>query len=103
MITDGRSAVHDVALVRVEQLYPFPSFELGAAIRRYTRANDVTWVQEEPANQGAWPYIALNVPDTLEGARKLRRVSRHASASPAAGSHTTHETEHKKLLGALFS
>src|SRR4051794_6209233 len=99
---DSRGA-GDVALVRVEQLFPLPADELREALSAYDAADDIVWVQEEPANQGAWPYIALNVPDTLEGNRKLRRVSRHASASPAAGSHTNHETEHKKLLGALFS
>jgi 2-oxoglutarate dehydrogenase E1 component len=93
----------DVAILRIEQLYPLPADELREALSAYDGAEDIVWVQEEPANQGPWPYIALNVPETLEGNRKLRRVSRQASASPAAGSHTSHEAEHKKLLGALFS
>src|SRR4029078_6935359 len=90
------------AIVRVEQLAPLPVPELLAAVGEFPDA-DLVWAQEEPANQGPWPFIALNLPEHLEGSRKLRRVSRQASASPAAGSHTTHETEHKKLLGALFS
>jgi multifunctional 2-oxoglutarate metabolism enzyme len=93
----------DVAILRVEQLYPLPGDELRSALSAYDAADDVVWMQEEPANQGAWPFIALNVPETLEGGRRLRRVSRQASASPAAGSHTTHEAEHKKLLAALFA
>jgi 2-oxoglutarate dehydrogenase E1 component len=92
-----------IAILRLEQLYPLPADELREALSAYGNATDVVWVQEEPANQGPWPYVALNVPDTLEGDRRLRRVSRPASASPAAGSQTTHETEHKKLLAAIFS
>ncbi|HMC70908.1 MAG TPA: thiamine pyrophosphate-dependent enzyme, partial [Mycobacteriales bacterium] len=55
----------DVAILRVEQLYPLPADELQEALSVYDGADDIVWVQEEPANQGAWPYIALNVPDTL--------------------------------------
>ena len=91
-----RPGASDVAILRIEQLYPLPADELREALSAYDGADDIVWVQEEPANQGAWPYIALNVPETLEGDRKLRRVSRPASASPAAGSHTTHEAEQQE-------
>jgi 2-oxoglutarate dehydrogenase complex dehydrogenase (E1) component-like enzyme len=94
--------VTDTAILRLEQLYPLPAEELAAALSAYGDATEVVWVQEEPANQGAWPYIALNLPDVL-GDRRLRRVSRAASASPAAGSQTSHDAEHKKLLAAVFS
>jgi 2-oxoglutarate decarboxylase len=90
----------DIALVRVEQLFPLPAEALRTTLAAYD-ADDVVWVQEEPANQGAWPYIALNLPEHLDEGR-LRRVSRTASASPAAGSHTTHEAEQVKLLDAVF-
>jgi 2-oxoglutarate dehydrogenase E1 component len=96
------SGAHDVAILRVEQLYPLPAEELNAALASYEQAADIVWVQEEPANHGAWPYMALNLPEVLEGDRRLRRVSRAASASPAVGSQTTHDSEHKKLLAALF-
>jgi 2-oxoglutarate dehydrogenase E1 component len=96
------TSASDVAIVRIEQLYPLPADDLRSALSAYDGATDIVWVQEEPANQGAWPYIALNVPETLDGDRRLRRVSRQASASPAAGSHNTHEDEHKKLLAAVF-
>jgi 2-oxoglutarate dehydrogenase E1 component len=95
------SGAHDVAILRLEQLYPLPAQALREAVSAYD-TDDVVWVQEEPANQGAWPYVALNVPEVLEGSRKLRRVSRQPSASPAAGSQTTHEAEHKQLLAAAF-
>jgi multifunctional 2-oxoglutarate metabolism enzyme len=96
------AGAHDVAILRLEQLYPLPADELRDALAAYD-TDDVVWIQEEPANQGAWPYIALNVPEVLDGARTLQRISRSASASPAAGSHTTHEAEHNKLLAAAFN
>ena len=75
----------DVAIVRVEQLYPLPVDEIRAELNRYPDA-EVVWVQEEPANQGGFPFIALNLPEHLDG-RQLLRVTRRASASPAVGSH----------------
>jgi 2-oxoglutarate dehydrogenase E1 component len=97
---DGR---HDVALLRLEQLYPLPVEQIRAALDRYRGADDVVWVQEEPANQGAWPFIALNLTKHLGDGRRLRRVSRGPSSSPAAGSHNAHEVEQAKLLDAVFS
>jgi multifunctional 2-oxoglutarate metabolism enzyme len=91
-----------VALVRVEQLYPLPTDEIAATVARYPRASDVAWVQEEPANMGAWTHVALNLPAHL-GDRKLRRISRPASASPSAGSATVHEAEQAALVDAALS
>ena len=89
------------AIVRVEQFYPLPAEELAAEAARHPRAN-LLWVQDEPANQGAWPFIALN---TLEvfGDRTLRRVSRRATASPATGNHYVHEEEAKALMIEAFN
>jgi 2-oxoglutarate dehydrogenase E1 component len=95
---DGRT---DVAITRVERLYPLPSNELIAALADYPADADIVWVQEEPANQGAWPFIALRLPEHL-GGRQLLRVSRNASASPATGSHNSHEIEQAALLDAAF-
>jgi 2-oxoglutarate dehydrogenase complex dehydrogenase (E1) component-like enzyme len=92
----------DVALVRVEQLYPLDGDAIRGALAAYPSTDDVVWVQEEPANQGAWPFMALNLPDHLDGGRRLRRVSRAASASPAAGSQTAHDAEQAKLFDAVF-
>jgi 2-oxoglutarate dehydrogenase complex dehydrogenase (E1) component-like enzyme len=97
------AGVTNTAILTVDQLYPLPVEELRTALAAYPDADDIVWVQEEPANQGAWPFMALNLPEHLDGKRKLRRVSRAASASPAAGSHAAHDAEHKKLLGALLS
>jgi 2-oxoglutarate decarboxylase len=93
----------DTAIVRVEQIYPTPFDEIRAVLSTYPHMTDLRWVQEEPANQGAWPYIALNVPEQLEVGTFLARVSRPASASPAAGSHNKHEVEQEELLDEAFA
>src|SRR4029450_12822871 len=83
----------DVAILRVEQLYPLPVDELRAALGRYPNAEDYAWVQEEPANQGAWSVVGLNLLEHLEGVR-LRRISRPAAAAPAAGSAEVADAAH---------
>ena len=85
------------ALVRLEQLYPLPAQELREQLARYRHDVDLVWVQEEPANQGSWPYMALNLPERL-GHRSLRVVSRPASASPAVGTHRQHEGEQRAVI-----
>ncbi|MDQ1127950.1 multifunctional oxoglutarate decarboxylase/oxoglutarate dehydrogenase thiamine pyrophosphate-binding subunit/dihydrolipoyllysine-residue succinyltransferase subunit [Microbacterium sp. SORGH_AS_0888] len=85
-----------IALVRLEQFYPAPIDELNAVIDAYPNA-ELVWVQEEPENQGAWPFIALEVVKFLHG-RTIRVVSRAASASPAAGSAKVHAIEHAALM-----
>jgi 2-oxoglutarate dehydrogenase complex dehydrogenase (E1) component-like enzyme len=92
----------DVALVRVEQLYPLPAEALRTTLAGYAAATDVVWVQEEPANQGAWPFMALHLPEVLAPGQTLRRVSRKASASPASGSAKVHEVEQATLVKAAF-
>jgi 2-oxoglutarate dehydrogenase E1 component len=91
------------ALLRVEQLYPTPGAEVAEALRRYPNATDVVWVQEEPANQGAYPHVALHLPEHLPAGLRLRRVSRKASAAPASGSSKVHEKEQKALIEAAFA
>ncbi|WP_460774889.1 multifunctional oxoglutarate decarboxylase/oxoglutarate dehydrogenase thiamine pyrophosphate-binding subunit/dihydrolipoyllysine-residue succinyltransferase subunit [Microbacterium sp. GXF7504] len=85
-----------IALVRLEQYYPAPVDELNAVIDSYPNA-ELVWVQEEPENQGAWPFIALELVKYLHG-RTIRVVSRAASASTAAGSAKTHAIEHAALM-----
>ncbi|SFW66415.1 multifunctional oxoglutarate decarboxylase/oxoglutarate dehydrogenase thiamine pyrophosphate-binding subunit/dihydrolipoyllysine-residue succinyltransferase subunit [Amycolatopsis australiensis] len=94
---------HDVAIVRIEQYYPLPKKKLVAALERYTNAQQVTWVQEEPENQGAWPFFGLNLPrkfpELLSG---LQVVSRRPMAAPSAGSSKVHEVEQKALIAKAF-
>lgn len=85
----------EIALVRLEQLYPTPIDELKAITDTYPNA-ELVWVQEEPENQGAWPFLALAFDAVRE--RGFRVVSRAASASPAAGSSKVHATEQADLL-----
>jgi 2-oxoglutarate dehydrogenase E1 component len=92
----------EVALVRVEQLYPLPVDEIVATLARYPDDAEVVWTQEEPANMGGWPFMALNLPEHLSG-RQLRRISRPAGASPSAGSATVHEAEQAALVDAALS
>ncbi|SNR91520.1 2-oxoglutarate dehydrogenase E1 component [Geodermatophilus saharensis] len=96
---EGRA---DTAVLRVEQLYPLPGEQIRRAVDRYPNAQDLVWVQEEPANMGAWSFMALNLPEHL-GGRTLRRVSRRASASPAVGSAKVHEVEQKELIAQAFA
>ena len=92
---------NSTAIVRVEQLYPLPVAEIAAQAAAHPHAN-LLWVQDEPANQGPWPFVALNTQEALAG-RALRRVSRRATASPATGSHHLHEEEQKALLEEAFT
>jgi 2-oxoglutarate dehydrogenase E1 component len=94
--------ITDTAIIRVEQLYPLPAKEIAAAIATYPSVEDIVWVQEEPANQGAWPFMAMNLPDHLGDGARLRPATRPASASPAAGSHNKHEAEQAELLDSAF-
>jgi 2-oxoglutarate dehydrogenase E1 component len=92
--------VTDTAIVRVEQLYPLPGSEIAAAVAEYPNAGEILWVQEEPANMGAWTHIAMQLPAQL--GRQIMRISRPESSSPATGSHTRSEQEQHQLLAAVF-
>jgi multifunctional 2-oxoglutarate metabolism enzyme len=93
--------ITDTAIVRLEQLYPLPIEEVRAALASYPNAEDFAWVQEEPANQGAWTFIALNLLEHLEGVR-LRRISRPSAAAPAVGSMKMHDAEQAALIEAAL-
>ena len=91
--------ITDTALVRVERLYPTPANEVFQAIARYGDV-ELRWVQDEPANQGAWPFMALNLAEAL--GRPLVRFSRAAGSAPATGSAQAHEREQAELIAAAF-
>ncbi|CAM5691355.1 2-oxoglutarate dehydrogenase E1 component OS=Streptomyces griseomycini OX=66895 GN=FHS37_001029 PE=4 SV=1 [Streptomyces griseomycini] len=100
----------DTAIIRIERLYPLPGAELQAEIKKYPNAEKYLWAQEEPANQGAWPFIALNLIDHLDLAvgadlphdERLRRISRPHSSSPAVGSAKRHQAEQEQLVREVF-
>ncbi|HWG65665.1 MAG TPA: multifunctional oxoglutarate decarboxylase/oxoglutarate dehydrogenase thiamine pyrophosphate-binding subunit/dihydrolipoyllysine-residue succinyltransferase subunit [Streptosporangiaceae bacterium] len=86
----------DHAIIRVERLYPLPAAELKAELARYPQVEAVTWVQEEPANMGAWPTMALKLPEAL--GRAVSGISLPASSAPAAGSAIAHAAGHAHVL-----
>jgi 2-oxoglutarate dehydrogenase E1 component len=90
------------AILRVEQLYPLPHEEIVAELAKYPNATEIRWVQDEPANQGPWPFMALNLTEHL-GGKPFYRVSRPAMSAPAVGSHGVHGTEQATLLKQAFS
>jgi 2-oxoglutarate dehydrogenase E1 component len=92
----------DTAIVRLEQLYPWPQDALRAVLAAYPDGTRVVWVQEEPANQGAWPYVQRRFRDRMFERLPLRGVARPESASPATGSHASHQLEQQELLDAAF-
>lgn len=92
----------DVAIVRLEQLYPLHEENLRHALLPYPSTTPVTWVQEEPANMGAWRYLHARFGDTLFHTMPFSAVCRPVSASPATGWSTLHKTEEIKLLKAAF-
>jgi 2-oxoglutarate dehydrogenase E1 component len=96
--------VDHVALVRLEQLYPFPAAELQAALSRYVPLAELAWAQEEPQNMGAWRFVRERFLDgEAGGGRPLLYVGRDASASPATGSHKTHVQEQDALVAAALA
>ena len=91
----------DVAIVRVERLYPLPADEIIETLARFPDDATFTWVQEEPENQGAWPYMLLNLVRHLD--RVLDCVSRPPSASPAVGLHSVFEREQAEIVNSAFA
>ncbi|WP_106238900.1 multifunctional oxoglutarate decarboxylase/oxoglutarate dehydrogenase thiamine pyrophosphate-binding subunit/dihydrolipoyllysine-residue succinyltransferase subunit [Allonocardiopsis opalescens] len=90
----------DTAILRVERLYPLPVEEIRRELAAYPEATELVWVQEEPANMGPWPLVALALPEQL--GRSITRVSRPASSSPAVGSKKRHDAEQDELVAELF-
>jgi len=90
----------EIALVRMEQYYPAPIDELKRVLAQYPNA-ELVWVQDEPENQGAWPFIALEVDDKL--GRPIRVISRAAAASTATGSPKVHANEHAEIMKAALA
>jgi len=88
----------NVAIARMEQLYPFPDKDLKSYLTKLKNVKDIVWCQEEPKNMGAWKHIAPRLYDLLGSGQKLRYVGRLASASPAAGQKKIHDTEQAKLI-----
>jgi 2-oxoglutarate dehydrogenase E1 component len=98
---EQHGSAQDTAIVRVEQLYPLPVEEIKTTLAAFPNATEYRWVQVEPANQGAWPFMALHFAEQV--GQVLYRVSRPASSAPAVGSHSVHEYEQQQLIEQAFS
>ena len=88
----------DVALVRIEQLFPLPTDEMKKILKKYKNADDVVWAQEEPRNMGAYSHILMH----FEEARNFRVCSRKMYAAPAAGSTVRSKARHAKVIENVF-
>lgn len=93
----------DVAIVRVEQLYPFPREEVIAEIQKYANAKEVVWCQEEPLNQGAWYQIKHHIRACINEGQKVIYAGRESTASPAAGYLAVHNEQQTQLVDAALS
>jgi 2-oxoglutarate dehydrogenase E1 component len=95
--------LRDVALVRIEQLYPFPGEEYAAILRRYPNAREIVWCQEEPQNQGAWYQIRHRLQEFAGGARReVLYAGRASAAAPATGLIKVHESEQQGIVQAAL-
>jgi 2-oxoglutarate dehydrogenase E1 component len=93
----------DVALVRVEQLYPFPHKAFANELKKYPNATDVVWCQDEPQNQGAWFFVQHYIHENMAEGQRLGYAGRAASASPAVGYSHLHQEQQKALVDAAFA
>ncbi len=91
--------VKDIAIVRLEQLYPFPEKQLLALLKRYPNAGQWCWVQEEPENMGAWGFVLRTFSTT---GKNLDLVAREADSSPAVGSPQVHVVQQENLVHRAF-
>ncbi len=92
----------DVAIIRVEQLYPFPHKAFATELKKYPNASEVVWCQDEPQNQGAWFFVQHYIHENMLEGQKLGYSGRAASASPAAGYSQLHQTQQKALVEGAF-
>lgn len=93
----------DVAIIRVEQLYPFPHKAFGAELKKYPNLAEIVWCQDEPQNQGAWFFVQHYIHENMADGQKLGYAGRPASASPAVGYAHLHQDQQKALLDQAFA
>jgi len=93
---------NDVAIIRVEQLYPFPHKAFANELKKYPNATDLVWCQDEPQNQGAWFFVQHYIHENMQDGQRLGYAGRPASASPAVGYAHLHQEQQKTLLDQAF-
>ncbi len=94
--------IHDIAILRIEQIYPFPGEQLDALLSQYTNTNELYWCQEEPKNQGAWDFSKVRMPAFLNSRWQLYYAGREPSSAPAVGSAKLHAKEQMKILNTAL-
>lgn len=99
----NKNNISDSAVIRLEELYPFPIKEIKTVINSYTNARTIVWTQEEPKNMGAWSFILQKSGDLTSQNRNLFYAGRNESASPASGSLKMHQKEQDELIDRAFS
>ena len=93
----------DVAIVRIEMLHPIPFNRLKEAFECYPNADEIRFCQDEPANQGPWPFLGLHLPELIPGMLPMKRISRRAQSSTSTGVVKVHHFEQEQLLNAAFA
>ena len=101
--SERRAPASDVAICRVEQLYPFPNVALGAVLEAYGSLEEVVWLQEEPENMGAWEFLRPLLADLIGSRRPLRYIGRPRSASPSEGSAGWHQLNQRAIVDLAFN
>ncbi|TCS33265.1 2-oxoglutarate dehydrogenase E1 component [Paucimonas lemoignei] len=101
--TRKERGANDVAIIRIEQLYPFPHKAFAAELKKFPAMTELVWAQDEPQNQGAWFQIQHNIFENIEEGQKLAYAGRPASASPAVGYYDKHYAQQKALLDQAFA
>jgi len=96
-------AQNDTAIIRIEQLYPFPHKAFATELKKFSNFTELVWAQDEPQNQGAWFQIQHNIFENMDAGQKLAYAGRPASASPAVGYYDKHYAQQKALLDTAFS
>jgi 2-oxoglutarate dehydrogenase E1 component len=102
MASERRTTAADIAICRVEQLYPFPKVALGEVLDAYQSVREVVWLQEEPENMGAWEFMRPLIEEMIGDRCPLRYIGRARSASPSEGSSAWHQMNQKILVERVF-
>ena len=102
LTSERRKDNPNVAIVRVEQLYPFPEDAVAAILERYEKVREVCWVQEEPENMGAWEFVRPLLETTVSGRHPLRYIGRSRNSSPSEGSSTWHAANQRAIVDQVF-
>jgi 2-oxoglutarate dehydrogenase E1 component len=90
--------IHDIAILRIEQVYPFPGQQLEALLAQYTDTDNLVWCQEEPKNQGAWDFCKVRIPVLIDQRWQLAYAGRQPSSAPAVGSAKLHAQEQQQII-----